>query len=296
MEAAHQNSVCHRDLKPENILFDEGTRTLVVADFGIAKFKEEELQTAVETSAHEKLANFQYSAPEQRARGRIVDQRADIYALGLILNEMFTGDVLQGVGFKRISSVAPQYSYLDSAIDAMVQQIPENRPGSIGEVRRMLRLSPPSPTTKSDSSNASTQAKELSNEERERIFEEADIDFGITQGMQQTFIVWFDNKSDSRIVIKKLKLSYDGIKILEAPPPDKTNWQLDSNRRQDFSWQANPDPVTALMQIRNEWEKPFNLNLEIFIRIEILGRIKTFENRKIFCQVEPSARRIWHRL
>jgi serine/threonine protein kinase len=296
VEAAHQNGVCHRDLKPENILFDQATETLVVADFGIAKFKEEELQTAVETSAQEGLANFQYSAPEQRVRERVVDQRADIYALGLILSEMFTGEVPQGTGFKRIASVAPRYSYLDSAIDSMVQQTPENRPESISDVRRLLRLSPGPVASKSYDSNPPALPKVLSAEERDRIFEEADIDFAITQGMQQTFIVSFHNKSESGIIIKKLKLSYNGIKILEAPPPDKKPWQLGPSRSQDFSWGANPDPVTNLMQIQGEWNKPFNLNLEIFIQIEILGRIKTFENRKIFCQVEPSARRIWHRI
>jgi serine/threonine protein kinase len=296
VEAAHQRDVCHRDLKPENILFDEVTATLVIADFGIARFKEQDLQTAIETGGHEKLANFQYAAPEQRIRGRVVDHRADIYALGLILNEMFTGDVLQGTGFKRIGSIAAKYSYLDPVIDSMVQQAPENRPASISDLRRLLRLGSTSATPKADPFNAPAQAKVLSSEERERTFEEADIDFAIRQGMQQTFIVSFHNKAVSNIEIRKLKLSYQGIKILEAPPPQTKTWQLESMRSQEYSWQANPDPVTALMQIQGEWEKPFNVALEIFIQIEILGRIKTFENRKIFCQVEPNARRIWQRL
>jgi hypothetical protein len=203
--------------------------------------------------------------------------------------------VPQGTGFKRIASIAPRYSYLDSAIDSMVQQTPENRPESIGDVRRLLRLSPAPVMSKADVSNPAVQTKVLSSEERERIFEEADVDFAITQGMQQTFIVSFHNNSASGIVIRKLKLSYNGIKLLEAPPLDNNPWKLEPNIRQEFSWGANPDPVTNLMQIQGEWNKPFNLNLEIFIQIEILGRIKTFENRKIFCQVEPSARRIWQR-
>lgn len=295
VEAAHQSGVWHRDLKPENILLDESTKTVVVADFGIAKFKEEELQTAVESRAHERLANFQYSAPEQRVRGRGVDHRADIYALGLILNEMFTGEVPQGTGFKTVASVAAKYSYLDSAIDSMVQQTPENRPESISHVRGLLRLSSTPVTGKADAS-VPVLANLLSNEERDRIFEEADIDFAITQGMQQTFIVSFRNKSNSGVMIKKLKVSYNGIKILEAPPRDKKPWRLEADRSQDFSWEANPDPVDSLMQIQGEWNKPFTVRLEIFIQIEIVGRIKTFENRGIWCQVEPSARRIWQRL
>src|SRR2546422_7130384 len=139
VEAAHLKKVWHRDLKPENVLCGTEGESLVVADFGIAHFGEEELLTAVETGARDRLANFQYAAPEQRARGREVDQRADIYALGLILNEGFTGHVPQGTGFKRIIEVAPQFAYLDDIVDRMVQQSPENRPSSIDEIRRNLQ-------------------------------------------------------------------------------------------------------------------------------------------------------------
>lgn len=139
VEAAHLKKVWHRDLKPENVLCAADGEPLVVADFGIAHFAEEELYTLLETSTRDRLANFQYAAPEQRARGRQVDHRADIYALGLILNEMFTGHVPQGVGFRRISDVAPQLAYLDEIVDRMVQQSPDNRPSSIDEIKRTLQ-------------------------------------------------------------------------------------------------------------------------------------------------------------
>ncbi|GAI75838.1 unnamed protein product, partial [marine sediment metagenome] len=87
IEAAHIQGVVHRDLKPENILYATDDDHLVIADFGIAHFEEDELYTAVETKDSARLANFQYAAPEQRSRGIEPDQRADIYALGLILNE-----------------------------------------------------------------------------------------------------------------------------------------------------------------------------------------------------------------
>ena len=69
VEAAHLRKVIHRDLKPENILYDPRGNRVIVADFGIAQFQEEELYTAVETKAEDRLANFQYAAPEQRKRG-----------------------------------------------------------------------------------------------------------------------------------------------------------------------------------------------------------------------------------
>lgn len=137
VEAAHLQGVIHRDLKPENLLVTVEKR-IVVADFGIAHFREEDLLTAVETRATDKLANYKYSAPEQRTAGAVVDQRADVFALGYILNEMFTGDVPHGAGYKRIADVAPNYGYLDPIVDAMIQQAPANRPASIAKVKEDL--------------------------------------------------------------------------------------------------------------------------------------------------------------
>ena len=121
IEAAHLQKIVHRDLKPENILFKTSDVQLALADFGIARFIEDELFTAVETKAQDRLANFQYAAPEQRVRGKDIDIRADIYAVGLILNEMFTQEIPQGTGYKTISSVSPEYSYLDEIVDKMIR-------------------------------------------------------------------------------------------------------------------------------------------------------------------------------
>jgi hypothetical protein len=137
VEAAHLSRVIHRDLKPENVLVDEHNNC-AVADFGIAHFEEEELFTAVETKASDRLANFLYAAPEQRIRGGTVTERADLFALGLILNEMFTGEVIQGTGFRRIGSVDPNSEYLDEIVDRLVQNNPAARYPSIDEVKKDL--------------------------------------------------------------------------------------------------------------------------------------------------------------
>ena len=137
-EAAHILKVIHRDIKPENILYDSAKSKLVLADFGIARFQQEELYTAVETRASDRLANFQYAAPEQRTRGLEVDHRADIYALGLILNEMFTGQVPQGTGYKTIGSVSAKFAYLDDSVTTMIRQAPGERPQSIDSIKQEL--------------------------------------------------------------------------------------------------------------------------------------------------------------
>lgn len=138
VEALHLKNVWHRDLKPENVLYDANNDRLLVADLGVAHFEEENLHTSIETKPNSRLANFEYAAPEQRRKGSVVDSKADIYALGLILNEMFTGDVLQGTRHKTIATVAPSYSYLDDLVDLMVRQTPDDRPNSIDSIKQEL--------------------------------------------------------------------------------------------------------------------------------------------------------------
>jgi serine/threonine protein kinase len=137
VEAAHLSGVWHRDLKPENILIGPA-REVVVADFGIAHFGEDLLHTAVETRDDAKLANFAYAAPEQRQRGTKIDQRADIFALGLILNELFTGEIPHGKSHKTIGAVAPNLAYLDALVDQMLHQDPQARPETIGTLKQQL--------------------------------------------------------------------------------------------------------------------------------------------------------------
>jgi serine/threonine protein kinase len=138
VEAAHLLGACHRDLKPENLFYDSQTNGIVLGDFGIAQFKEEDLLTTVNTGSNERLANFAYAAPEQRIPSKAVGQRADIYALGLILNEMYTGQIPQGTGFRQIKDIAPEFGYLDELVEIMVRQQPEQRPESVTKVKEDL--------------------------------------------------------------------------------------------------------------------------------------------------------------
>jgi len=138
VEAAHKQNIWHRDLKPENILYDKDDDRVVIADFGIAHFEEEFLQTIVETKPSERLASFQYAAPEQKDKSIKVDHRADIFALGMMLNEIFTGTPPNGVQYKTISNIAPQYQYLDDLVSQMLRQSPDQRPNSVDDIKKEL--------------------------------------------------------------------------------------------------------------------------------------------------------------
>lgn len=95
LESAHSKDIVHRDLKPDNILIiNAGTpeETVKVIDFSIAKIKQS-LEDLNLTSDNIAVGTPQYLSPEQAQGLKDIDCRADIYSLGIILYQMFTGEV-----------------------------------------------------------------------------------------------------------------------------------------------------------------------------------------------------------
>ncbi|HEU5060719.1 MAG TPA: serine/threonine-protein kinase, partial [Kofleriaceae bacterium] len=92
LEAAHKVKIVHRDLKPENVFLIETARGPLVKllDFGIAKLIGAEKTGRPQTRAGMLIGTPEYMAPEQ-CMGQEVDTRTDVYALGIIMFEMFTG-------------------------------------------------------------------------------------------------------------------------------------------------------------------------------------------------------------
>ncbi len=92
LAATHAAGIVHRDLKPDNIVLTEtrpGRYHVKLLDFGIAKDLDDDGPRL--TQAGMVFGTPEYMAPEQ-ARGQIVDERSDLYALGCVLYEMLTGD------------------------------------------------------------------------------------------------------------------------------------------------------------------------------------------------------------
>lgn len=134
LKFSHSHSCIHRDIKPENILMNSAKNICVIADFGIAHFMDDDKKTTVETKENSRLANFTYHAPEQSSTTYQPAPTTDIYALGLILNEMITGVVPAGENYRKIADVDEAYSFLDKIVSKMIYQNPKDRYQTIDEV------------------------------------------------------------------------------------------------------------------------------------------------------------------
>ena len=110
----HKKQIVHRDLKPDNILVTYRGDNVKVLDFGLAYSDSYDDHLV-------KAGTPKYAAPEQMTKGNLVDQRADIYAVGLILLEMCTGSLVD----KQASTVQnPNFQHI---INRATQADPEQR-------------------------------------------------------------------------------------------------------------------------------------------------------------------------
>jgi serine/threonine protein kinase len=122
---AHSFGIIHRDLKPANALIDSHGN-IFLTDFGIAKLMESASPRLTQTDAI--MGTPAYISPEQ-AQSQPVDQRSDIYSLGIILYEMVTGrvpfvaDTPLAVLFKHISDPLPLPSLVKPDIPAPIEKV-----------------------------------------------------------------------------------------------------------------------------------------------------------------------------
>jgi serine/threonine-protein kinase len=145
LEAAHRQGVIHRDLKTQNIII-HGNQIKII-DFGLARSSNLEGMTATGLI----MGTPEYMSPEQ-VSGQKVDERADIYSMGIILYELFTGkvpftgDSAIAVGFKQMKEdplppreVNPQLpAEIEKIILRALQKDPVRRYFSVAELRNEL--------------------------------------------------------------------------------------------------------------------------------------------------------------
>ena len=166
LAAAHEAEVVHRDLKPDNVMCArrlDGAIRATVLDFGIARVRsldaaDPDRMSRLRTLTHvgHVMGTPGYMAPEQ-ATGQSVDERTDLYALGLVLYEMVTGR--QRYPSEKVSGVSeiltlqltepsthlrdlPNFAHIPEELDTIVARLlqskPSDRPATAAEVRDVL--------------------------------------------------------------------------------------------------------------------------------------------------------------
>lgn len=131
----HARGVIHRDIKPQNILFKEGK--IYLADFGIAHIPNYKI-----TGKNDRLANFNYHSPEQMIGSEMaVTFASDVYSMGLILNELFTGKVPHGSDYEKVRDVCPLFGFVDDVVDQMLIVDPNKRLSDLRAISSHLRYS-----------------------------------------------------------------------------------------------------------------------------------------------------------
>ena len=119
LQAAHNHHIIHRDIKPQNIIISKDGK-VKVTDFGIAR-----ATTSTQTISTSVMGSVHYTSPEQ-ARGGVVDQKSDIYSIGITMYEMVTGHV----PFDGDSTVSVALKHLQEEIASPAEEV-EDLPYSL---------------------------------------------------------------------------------------------------------------------------------------------------------------------
>ena len=205
LSLAHKNQIIHRDIKPHNILITS-TGVAKLADFGIAKAVS---AATIAGGSNKIMGSVHYFSPEQ-ARGAYVDERSDIYSLGIVLFEMLTGKV----PFDGDNPVSIALMHINDPMPSLTKEVPGVPP----QLEKIVNKA-----TEKYQSNRYRNVDEM-------ISDLEDIEF-VTKVIGKNAFAVEDNSSDASQPIQERKNGE------EAPVPARKERQR--NERSDSSKDKN---------------------------------------------------------
>ncbi|MCI5997699.1 MAG: Stk1 family PASTA domain-containing Ser/Thr kinase [Peptoniphilaceae bacterium] len=132
LDCAHKHHIIHRDIKPHNIIIDENLN-VKVTDFGIARISTS--STITYTSSI--LGTVHYISPEQ-AKGKFIDEKSDIYSLGVVMYEMVTGKV----PFDTDNAVGIALQHINEELVEPIKFVPTLEPWLNGVIVKCMEKNP----------------------------------------------------------------------------------------------------------------------------------------------------------
>ncbi|OOM77553.1 serine/threonine-protein kinase PrkC [Clostridium puniceum] len=191
LQYAHKNNIIHRDIKPDNILITE-ENIVKLTDFGIAKVAD----AGTLTNSNKIIGSVHYFSPEQ-AKGKFVDCRTDIYALGIVMYELITGQV----PFNGETSISVAIMHIQEPVIPpikVITDIPEN----INTI--ILKTLEKEPTNRFQTAKELTKVLKAlkKNSNLEVNFNDKTI-YATTVMMMKPDVTLCDTQIDSTVVINK---------------------------------------------------------------------------------------------
>lgn len=217
---AHNNHIIHRDIKPQNILLDE-EGSVKVTDFGIAMA----LSATSYTQTNSVLGTVHYLSPEQ-ARGGTATKRSDIYALGIVLFELLTGQL----PFSGESAVSIALKHLQTetpSIRAIIPSIPQSLENVVLKA------------TAKDPNNRYRSAEEM----------EEDLATALSpeRAGEKKFVVAVDDDATKVLPVIKEPVSFEEVTETKKIPITPSTFEKDKPKSKSKKWKLISGAIAGVI-------------------------------------------------